>query len=181
VAQAAWTIRAAIADDAPFLADMLVESVNWSPARGWTRERILADADLARYICGWPRPTDLGVIAMDPHARAIGAAWLRYFDSDDHGYGFVGADVPELSIAVMSAWRGRGVGRALLREIHGHARRKGAAKVSLSVERANPAFRLYLSEGYRTVQSGKDSDTMLIDLQDPRRPPLSGVARSGPG
>ena len=47
----------------------------------------------------------------------VGAAWLRFFPADDPGYGFVSADVPELSIGVAVLWRGRGIGRALLRAI----------------------------------------------------------------
>ena len=151
------TMRAATADDTAFLESMLVESANWQPDRNWSKERILAE--LAHYVAGWPRPTDLGVIALDPDGRPIGAAWLRYFEAEEGSYGFVSADVPELSIAVVAEWRGQGVGRALLRELH--ARRTGP--ISLSVERANPAIELYRSEGYRTVASGRDSDTMLRD------------------
>ena len=151
------TMRAATADDTAFLESMLVESVNWLPDRNLTKERILAE--MGHYVAGWPRPTDLGVIALDPDGRPIGAAWLRYHDAEQAGYGFVAADVPELSIAVAARWRGQGVGRALLHELH--ARRTGP--ISLSVERANPAIELYRSEGYRTVSSGRDSDTMIRD------------------
>jgi hypothetical protein len=37
--------------------------------------------------------------------------------------------------------------------------------VSLSVERANFAARLYAAEGFRTVESFDHSDTMLADLE----------------
>ena len=59
-----WTIRRARAEDASFLTDMLVEAVNWSPEwKPRSRQRVLADSNTARYITGWPRDTDLGVIA----------------------------------------------------------------------------------------------------------------------
>ena len=67
-----------------------------------------------------------------------------------------------LPISSVACHRGKGVGRALLRAMHEQA---GVARVSLSVERANPAQRLYLSEGYRVVDQAKDSDTMLVDLR----------------
>lgn len=36
--------------------------------------------------------------------------------------------------------------------------------LSLSVERANPAVGLYLSEGWQVVKAGRDSDTMVLEL-----------------
>jgi len=94
-----WTLRPATAGDAAFLELMLVETVNWLPDRHWSRDRVMADPNLAHYVEGWPRPTDLGVIAVDDTDQPVGAAWLRVFDATDPGYGFVGTDAPELGIA----------------------------------------------------------------------------------
>jgi GNAT superfamily N-acetyltransferase len=82
----------------------------------------------------------------------------------DAGYGYVRDDVPELSMGVVQAWRGQGVGRALLRDVLAVARSAGVAAVSLSVERANVAARLYAAEGFRMVASFEDADTMLAEL-----------------
>jgi GNAT superfamily N-acetyltransferase len=157
----AFALRPATADDAGFLTDMLVAAANWHPDRRTGRAEILASPGTAHYVAGWPRPGDFGVVAVDPAGARIGAAWLRYFVPDDPGYGFVAPDVPELSIAVVPPWRGRGVGRALLREADRLARTRGITSISLSVERANAARRLYASEGYITVHSGPDADTMV--------------------
>ena len=171
------TIRRARAEDGSFLTDMLVEAVNWSPEwKPRSRQRVLADSRTARYITGWPRDTDLGVIAEaaspdparpDPArpSEPAGATWLRFLPAAEPGYGFVAEDVPELSIGVAASWRGRGLGRALLRAIAEQARAQGISRISLSVERKNYAQRLYLSEGYRIVDSSdKDADTMVKDL-----------------
>jgi GNAT superfamily N-acetyltransferase len=164
-ADSGWVIRRATAGDGSFLTDMLVEAVNWSPEwKPRSRKRILADRRTAHYISGWPRDTDLGVIA-EAASQPAGAAWLRFFPAADRGYGFVAEDVPELSIGVAAGWRGRGLGRALLRAIDDEARAAGLSQISLSVERKNYAQRLYLSEGYRIVDdSDKDADTMLKEL-----------------
>ncbi|MGC4879223.1 N-acetyltransferase family protein [Micromonospora sp. DT43] len=159
-----FAIRAATPADADFLVDMLVEAVNWLPERSWPRERILTDRALAHYVAGWMRPTDLGVVAVDPAGRPVGAAWFRYLTAEDPGYGYVSDDVPELTIGVVDAWRGRGVGRALLRAVLDSARERGIRTVSLSVERANAAARLYAAEGFRTVESFTDADTMVAEI-----------------
>jgi GNAT superfamily N-acetyltransferase len=144
------------------MADMLVEAVNWSSEwKRKNRKRVLSAPGTARYISGWPRETDLGVIA-EASGERIGAAWLRLFPASDPGYGFVAPGIPELTIGVAAPWRGQGAGRALLRAIAGQARSAGVGQVSLSVERKNFAQKLYLSEGYRVVGPGyAGSDTMV--------------------
>lgn len=160
-----YTIRPAVAGDASFLGDMLVEAANWSTEwRPKSRAQILSAPSTAHYLTGWPRGTDLGVLA-EANGQPVGAAWLRYLPATDPGYGFVAPDVPELTIGVAAAWRGRGVGRALLRAIADQARARGIGRISLSVERKNYAQRLYLSEGYRIVDSSDaQSDTMIKEL-----------------
>jgi GNAT superfamily N-acetyltransferase len=163
-----WGIRGATAQDAEFLADMLVAAVNWSPEwKPRSRRRVLADPRTARYVAGWPRATDLGVIA-EAGSGPVGAAWVRFFPPGDPGYGFAGPGVPELTIGVTASWRGRGVGRALLRAVAGSAAAAGIGQVSLSVERKNFARGLYLSEGYEVAAGGPQSDTMVKSLAGTR-------------
>jgi GNAT superfamily N-acetyltransferase len=106
-----------------------------------------------------------GPARLRTNGERIGTAWLRFLPEDGPGYGFVAPDVPELTIGVVADWRGRGVGRALLRAIAVEARLAGIRQISLSVERKNFAQKLYLSEGYQIVDSSdKGSDTMVKDL-----------------
>lgn len=161
----AYTIRPATVDDRDFLADMLVEAVNWSSEwKRKSRRRVLSSPSTAHYIAGWPQVGDLGVVAQ-AEGEALGAAWLRFFAADRPGYGFIAADVPELTIAVAARWRGQSVGRALLEAIEVRALEAGIMKISLSVERKNFAQKLYLAQGYKVVSRGYEgSDTMVKDL-----------------
>jgi GNAT superfamily N-acetyltransferase len=161
-----WAIRDATAGDGEFLADMLAEVVNWSPEwKRVSRRRVLTRPGTGHYIAGWPRDGDLGVIA-EAGGSPVGAAWLRFHPVTDPGYGFIAADVPELTIGVVAGWRGRGVGRSLLRAVAARAAAAGIRRISLSVERRNLARDLYLSEGYEVADSSDpQSDTMVKDLQ----------------
>ncbi len=155
-------IRAAEAGDVAFLTGMLVAAVNWLPGRTLPEEQVLAVPELVHYVAGWPREGDLGSVAV-AGGEPVGAAWLRLMPAGDPGFGFVAADVPELSLGVVPAWRGRGVGRALLRAVAAQARAAGRPGISLSVERANEVARsLYLAEGYRVVGGDANTDTMLL-------------------
>ena len=160
----AFTLRDAAARDAAFLELMVLAAATWSSDRQLDVHQLRREPNLVHYVAGWPQDSDIGVIAEDPDCNPVGAAWLRYFPEGEPGYGYVSADVPELSIGVLDVWRRRGVGRALLQSVVGRARQRGATRISLSVERANPAAQLYLSEGWRVVENGRDSDTMLLEL-----------------
>lgn len=164
VSDSPWIIRVAGPDDGAFLGDMLVAAVNWSRDWDLSRDQIFSTPELAHYVGGWPRRGDLGVVA-DAGERPVGAAWLRVFPAADPGYGFVSAAVPELSIGVDAPWRGRGMGRALLRAVADRARFAGIGQISLSVGRQNYAHGLYLAEGYKIVDSSDaNSDTMIKEL-----------------
>lgn len=157
-------IREAVQDDEPFLIEMLSDAVNWLPERAVLgHAQIMDNPELAHYLMGWRRPTDVGVVAVQDQ-RPLGAAWWRYFTADDPGYAFVDPVVPEVSIGVVADRRGRGLGRALLRALVARARAHRIPAMSLGVERANPAQRLYLAEGFRVVQSFEAADTMLLRL-----------------
>jgi GNAT superfamily N-acetyltransferase len=153
------------AGNSSFMLDMLVQAVNWSPEwRKKSRNLVLADPKTAYYIAGWPRDTDLGVIAQ-ANGEPVGAAWLRFLPASDPGHLFICADIPEMTIGIAARWRGQGIGRALLRAIAEQARQAGIQQTRLSVERKNFAHQLYLSERYQIVDSSDaQSDTMVKDL-----------------
>lgn len=161
-------IRPATAGDGPFLERMLVLATDWRPdATPRSVDEMLAEPALAHYVEGWPRPDDTGVVAETDRSGSQGAAWWRYLPADDPGYGYVAADVPEVSIAVEPAARGAGVGTALLTALIDTARQRGLAQLSLSVELDNPARALYARLGFvdLSVNSAAGAATMVIDLR----------------
>jgi GNAT superfamily N-acetyltransferase len=159
-----YRVRAAEAGDSEFLRLMLLEAINWLPGRDLTPAEVSADPERSHYVDGWQRPTDFGVVA-ETSEGPIGACWLRYFTADDPSYGYVADDVPELSIGVVAPWRGKGVGRELIRAALAEARVRDIRRVGLSVEPDNFAARFYYDEGF--TRHGTDdggSDILLIDL-----------------
>lgn len=155
-------VRGATADDGAFLVAMLVLAAGRRPDNGArSAEEVVRDPSLAHYVAGWPRPGDVGVVAQD--VRPLGAAWWRYFDALDPGYGFVAETVPELAIGVVPDARGQGIGRALLDELIGRACTAGIGALSLSVRLDNPALRLYRRCGFETAGTNGGSLTMILD------------------
>jgi DNA-binding MarR family transcriptional regulator/GNAT superfamily N-acetyltransferase len=148
--------------DGAVLRAATLDAMNWDGPR-------FTDADLdrpefAHYHAGYDEARDRGVVAVDEQGP-VGAAWARFLPPDDPGYGFVAADVPELTIAVDARARGRGVGSELLTRLRAEACAAGWRGISLSVEDGNAGARaLYERAGYRVVGRNGDSDTMLLSL-----------------
>ncbi len=160
-----FSIRDAVADDQPFLTLMLLAAADWRPASpAHTVDDLMNVPELARYVEGWPKTGDCGVIALDGGGTPVGAAWWRTFPADQPGYGFVACAVPEISIAVAESLRGRGIGSRLLRELIVRAARAGLQALSLSVERDNPAVRLYAREGFVDLRTVGGAVTMVRSI-----------------
>jgi GNAT superfamily N-acetyltransferase len=156
-----FALRRAAQTDAVFLGDMLVEAANWRAGGVRPRHEVLMSPDHRRYLAGWKRAADEGLVATGADGVAVGAAWYRMLPQDAPGLGFVGVAVPELILGVHPLWRARGVGRALLRGLVELAGTQGHARISLSVERDNFARNLYRAEGFAVVAEGFARDTMV--------------------
>jgi len=158
-------VRLADSNDTSFLEEMLEAALQWNPGRPPLSAATVGAPENRRYVEGWPRAGDLGVVAVDDvDQRLVGAAWLRYFSENAPGYGFIDASIPEISIAVVPDHRGHGVGDRLLTELERHARERGITALSLSTEDGNPSVRLYERHGYRRVRCSGGSSTMRLDL-----------------
>ena len=162
-------LRRAKADDEPFLRQALYLAIHVPPGRQPPPPDVIDEPELSRYVDGWGRPGDLGVIA-ELDGRPVGAAWLRLWSAEDYGYGFVDPATPELSMAVTPGHRGRGIGSRLLDRLLDAASGLYPA-VSLSVSTTNPARRLYERFGFRTIERASDSITMRLRFDRIDAPP----------
>ncbi len=158
------TIRLATEADVTVLRDALVLALAWRELTFPSDpERYLRESGHGHLIEQWGRPGDLAVIAEIP-AGVAGAAWYRFWTREDHSYGFVDETIPELGIGAHHSCRGRGIGKALLVHLLEHARQQEIGAVSLSVERDNPAVRLYRGLGFTVVGEVGNAYTMAKEL-----------------
>lgn len=130
-------------------------------------ESIVDHQNLIRYWRSWGGRHDLGFGAF-MGSTPIGIAWSRLFPDDAPGYGFVDRTTPELSMAVLAAYRNRGIGGRLLELLVQELRATGCKALSLSVNKRNPAIRLYQRFGFETIAAPGDDYTMLLQLQAKR-------------
>ena len=91
------TFRTSISEDLPFLREMLYLAIHVDPDEPPPPPEIIASPVLSQYIEGFGEQRgDIGIVALDDGQR-VGAAWVRLIK----GYGFVGDNIPELSIAIL--------------------------------------------------------------------------------
>lgn len=160
------SIRLASAKDEPFLWEMLYEAIYSPPGGPPLARQILQRPELSRYVEGWMKPGDIGVIAED-NGLPVGAAWLRLMAKDESGYGYLEDDIPELTIALLPEYRGVGIGTQLLTHLLAEAAKIYRA-VSLSVAAENPARHLYERHGFATTKDSDGSLTMVFHFAGPR-------------
>lgn len=146
--------------DQAFLWEMLYHALYVSEGAAAYPREIVREPALAQYVSEWGRAGDSGLMAVEEATgKPVGAVWLRQFTQLSPAYGYLDDTTPELSIALLPEYRGRGVGSQLLERMFDEARQQHPA-LSLSVSRDNPARRLYERFGFITINTSGDSLTM---------------------
>lgn len=116
--------------------------------------------ELQVYIAGFgTQPGDYCLIA-ETEGTIIGAAWSRIMDD----YGHIDSSTPSLAISLLPEYRGLGIGTRLLNDLLLLLRENGHLRVSLSVQKENPALRLYQRTGFRIVAEKDTEYLMLWDI-----------------
>lgn len=102
-------------------------------------------------------PDDRAVVAVVGD-KVVGACWVR----TTGGYGHIDDETPSFSISLFAPYRGRGIGSAMMRQLLDELRGTGYPRASLSVQKENPAARLYERLGFRIVGDGFDETEWLM-------------------
>ena len=89
-------------------------------------------------------------VAAIVEGEMAGSASVDLEDPPSPGNMMRSVPTAEFGVSVVEAWRGRGIGRALIRHLEEWAAARGVARMVLNVSEANDgAIRLYRELGYR--------------------------------
>ena len=104
-------------------------------------------------------PADHCLVA-ETDGLVVGAVWTRIM----HDYGYVDDETPSFAISLYKEYRGKGIGTALMRRMLGLLKEQGYKKVSLAVQKANYAVRMYKHVGFETIDENAEEYIMVCRL-----------------
>ena len=152
-------VRVIEPDDYPLLEEFLYQAVFVPEGAPPFPRSIVSKPEISIYIDGFGSKSDFGFVA-EQGTQVIGIAWARTIQA----FGFVDDDTPELALSVLPGYRGQGIGTQLLTRLLGILNERGYERVSLSVQKENPAVKLYQRLGFRTVRETQDDYIMLKEF-----------------
>lgn len=152
-----YKIREIQEQDYPLLKDFLYEAIFIPEGMTSPPKSIIDAPELQVYIDHFgTSKNDLGLVA-EVDDKIVGAVWVRIMND----YGHIDNETPSLAISLYKTYRGYGIGTAMMKEMLTLLKSKGYKQVSLSVQKANYATRLYQKVGFKIVGETKEEYIML--------------------
>jgi len=155
-----YLIRRMAPEEFPMLEDFLYEAIFVPEGfEGEIPRSLIYDDPKCRaaYLGFGTLADDRAVVAVVDE-KVVGACWVRTTDE----YGHIDDETPSFSISLYAPYRGRGIGGAMMRHMLDELRGAGYPRASLSVQKENPAARLYERLGFRIVDDGFDETEWLM-------------------
>ena len=121
---------------------------------------IIEHEDLQVYVRDFGKKADDRCLLAEVDGKVVGAVWTRGMND----YGHIAEGIPSLAISLNKDYRHQGIGMELLREMLQLLRRDGYRQVSLSVQKANYASRMYQKAGFEVHKETEEEFLMFCNL-----------------
>lgn len=152
-----YIIREIRPQEIPLLEDFLYEAI-FIPEGGTPPPKsIVKNEDLQVYVRDFGQLPEDKCLVAEADGKVVGAVWCRVMDD----YGHVADGIPSLAISLYKEFRNKGIGTELLRQMLQLLCQAGYKKVSLSVQKANYAAKMYLKAGF-TVLKETDEEYIMV-------------------
>ena len=155
-----YTIREMTAQEYPLLDDFLYEAIFVPEGVDPPSKSIITAPELQVYVKGFGASKDDFALVAEVENKIIGAVWVRIMND----YGHIDDKTPSLAISLYKKYRGQGIGSSLIKEMLSLLQTHGYKRVSLSVQKANYATKLYQKIGFRIIKEIGDEWIMTYNL-----------------
>ena len=155
-----YQIRPIRKEEIPILGDFLYEAIFIPEGVAAPPRSILDDENLQVYIRNFGQMPDDRCLAAEVGDKIVGAIWSRIMND----YGHIADDVPSIAISLYKEYRNLGIGTDLLRQMLELLKADGYKSVSLSVQKANYAMRMYQKAGFRILSDDAEEALMQCIL-----------------
>lgn len=155
-----YTIRKMTAQEYPLLDDFLYEAIFLPEGVEPPSKSIITAPELQIYVKDFGTSKDDFSLVAEVENKIIGAVWVRIMND----YGHIDDKTPSLAISLYKKYRGQGIGSSLIKEMSSLLQAHGYKRVSLSVQKANYAAKLYQKIGFRIIKEIGDEWIMTYNL-----------------
>lgn len=121
---------------------------------------IINSPELQEYIFEFGKRKHDKALVAETQGKIVGAIWVRIMND----YGNIDNDTPSLAMSVSKEYRGLGIGSSLLKELLSALKSVGYSKISLSVQKANFAVKMYKQAGFTVVDENSEEYIMVVNL-----------------
>lgn len=159
-------IRPIADNEHEFLFDLVYEAAYIPEGMERPPKSFVYEPHVSRYVENFGREGDIAFVLVGD-SELVGGIWCRLFSEECCGFGFVDESTPELGMAIFDPHRGQGFGTRLMQRLIDELTTRGVGSVSLSVDKRNPALRLYERFGFEVVKEKGNAITMFKTLSPP--------------
>ncbi len=152
-----YTIREIQEQEYPLLDNFLYEAIFIPEGIEPPLKTIIASPELQVYVERFGELKDDRGLVAEVDGKIVGAVWVRIMND----YGHIDNETPSLAISLYKEYRGLGIGTSMMQEILALLKTHGYKQVSLSVQKANYAARLYLKIGFKIVKENEEEYIMV--------------------
>ena len=153
-------IREIRPEEIPLLDDFLYEAIFIPEGVAAPPKEIINQEDLQVYVRDFGQWPDDHCLVAELDGMVVGAVWVRVMED----YGHIDDQTPSLAISLYKDYRNQGIGTQLLRWMLELLREKGYRQVSLSVQKANYALRMYQKAGFEPIADRGEEVLMVCRL-----------------
>ena len=151
------TIRKIQKQEYPLLDHFLYEAIFVPEGIEPPPKTIIASPELQVYVEHFGESKDDWGLVAEVGGKIVGAVWARIMND----YGHIDDETPSLAISLYKEYRGFGIGTAMVKEILTLLKSHGYRQVSLSVQKANYAAKMYLKIGFEIVRENGEEYIMV--------------------
>jgi len=152
-----YTIREIQKQEYPLLDNFLYEAIFIPEGIEPPPKTIIASPELQVYVEHFGALKDDWGLVAEVDGKVVGVVWVRIMND----YGHIDDETPSLAIYLYKEYRGFGIGTAMMKEMLALLKSHGYSRVSLSVQKANYAAKLYLKVGFEIVRESEEEYIMV--------------------
>ncbi len=154
------TIREIQKQEYPLLDNFLYEAIFIPEGVEPPSRTIITSPELQVYVEHFGESKDDWGLVAEVDSKIVGAVWVRIMND----YGHIDDETPSLAISLYKEYRGFGIGTAMMKEILSLLKSHGYSQVSLSVQKANYATKMYLKIGFEIIRENEEEFVMIYHL-----------------